>query len=314
VAAVPDKHRRPTPGGKRQWLSALLLNLTFYPLMILWVLAGILAAPFCLLVGRLCTDWDLGRIMRRLISVHGRGVMLMVSPFVRFSGEGLEQVQRPCILVVNHLSFFDSYFMSRLPFYDVIFAVGAWPFKMYWYTLFMRLAGYLDVEQGDWQEALEAGTRCFAQQGSVLFFPEGHRSKNGELQPFHSGAFRLSQATGMPIVPLCLTGTDTLLPPGHFGLRPARVRLRALPPLDPADFPGPIGHFALRREVCARMTRALQEMQQASVPGQAPGSTGKPRLPWVPALSRAGLSRPSAPAEADVLSGRSAKGGACRTN
>ena len=251
-----------TRKGKR--FQAFLLNLAFYPLMTLWIVAGILASPFCIAIWKLVTRWDMGRIVRHLISIHGYGLIVIVSPWVRFRGEGFEEIKRPCILVVNHLSFFDSYFMAALPFHDIIFAVGAWPFKMYWYTLFMRLASYLDVEQGDWNEVIRTANGSFAHQGVVLFFPEGHRSKTGALQPFYTGAFRLARETGVPIVPLCITGTDTLLPPGRFSLHPARVRLKALPPLDPADFPGNSGHVALRKEVRERMAHALKEMQGES--------------------------------------------------
>ena len=249
---------------KSKPIQALLLNLMFYPLMTLWIAAGILASPFCLVLWKLVTAWDLGRIMRHLISIHGYGLIVIVSPFVRFRGERFETIERPCIMVVNHLSFFDSYFMAALPFHDIIFAVGAWPFKMYWYTLFMRLARYLDVEQGDWGEVIRTCTESFAQKGGVLFFPEGHRSRTGRLQPFYSGAFRLSRETGVPILPLCITGTDVLLPPGHFALHPARVRLRVLAPVDPAAFPGNNGHMAMRREVRERMAHALKEMQGES--------------------------------------------------
>lgn len=258
--------RQQADAGKRPWFRTALLNLTFYPLMVLWVAAGILAFLPCLAVWKLATGWNIGRIVRHLISIHGYGLMVIVSPFVRFSAEGLNSIQRPCILVVNHLSFFDSYFIAALPFHDVIFAVGAWPFKMYWYTLFMRLARYLDVEQGDWTEVIRTSKESFALNGGVLFFPEGHRSRTGKLQAFYSGAFRLSRATGVPIVPLCITGTDTLLPPGSFSLNPARVRLKALPPLDPAAFPGSNGHIAMRREVRELMARALEEMREAASP------------------------------------------------
>lgn len=242
-------------------VQAVVLNLMFYPLMALWIVAGILVSPFLIVIWKVVTGWDIGRIARHLINIHGYGLVVMVSPFVRFKGEGFAGIERPCIIVVNHLSFFDSYFISTLPFYDVIFAVGAWPFKMYWYTLFMRLANYLDVETSDWSEVMRICTMSFANQGSVLFFPEGHRSRTGKLQPFYSGAFRLAQETGVPIVPLCITGTDVMLPPGHLFLHPARVRLRVLDPVDPSAYPGKRGLAELRREVRKRMAQELEEMQ-----------------------------------------------------
>ena len=242
-------------------IEAILLNLMFYPLMALWIAVGVLASPFCFAIWKVLTGWDTGRIARHLINIHGYGLVVMVSPFVHFQGEGFAGIKRPCIMVVNHLSFFDSYFISTLPFHDIIFAVGAWPFKMYWYTLFMRLARYLDVETGDWGDIMKTCTDTFAKGGTVLFFPEGHRSRDGKLHPFYSGAFHLAQVTGVPIVPLCITGTDIMLPPGHFSLCPATVRLVALDPVDPSEFPGKTGVAALRSEVQKRMAVKLEEIR-----------------------------------------------------
>ncbi|HBA88203.1 MAG TPA: 1-acyl-sn-glycerol-3-phosphate acyltransferase [Geobacter sp.] len=256
--------RRRSEARKSNPVQVVLLNLLFYPLMTLWIVAGIIASPLCLVLCKLVTGWDWGRVTRYLIAIHGYGLIVIISPLVGFSREQFENVEGPCIMVVNHLSFFDSYFMAALPTYDIIFAVGAWPFKMYWYTLFMRLARYLDVEQGDWDEVTRTCTESFSRKGTVLFFPEGHRSRTGKLQPFYTGAFRLSKETGVPIVPLCITGTDQLLPPGKFALHPARVRLRALPPVDPAAFPGNNGHAAMRRAVREQMAQTLKEMQGES--------------------------------------------------
>jgi len=242
-------------------IQALLLNLTFYPLMALWTVAGILVSPFCLIIWKAVTGWDIGRIVRHLINIHGYGLVVIVSPFVRFQGEGFASIKRPCIMAVNHLSFFDSYYISTLPFHDITFAVGAWPFKMYWYTLFMRLARYLDVETDDWSEVIRTCTETFSKQGTVIFFPEGHRSRDGKLQPFYSGAFRLAQETGVPIVPLCITGTDGMLPPGHFFLYPSKVRLKALGPVNPADYPGVKGLARMRRDVRQRIAQELECQQ-----------------------------------------------------
>jgi 1-acyl-sn-glycerol-3-phosphate acyltransferase len=244
-------------------LTAIAMNLTVYPLVALLTLAGILFFLPGLGIWKVVTRWSTGRIVRHFIWFYGRGWIAIMSPFVRFRRQGLSrETPGPSILVINHLSFFDTYCMALLPVSDIAFAVRAWPFRMIWYGYFMRLAEYLNVESGEWQEISRSAEGIFARGGSVLFFPEGHRSRDGELQHFYSGAFRLAIETGRPVVPLCITGTETLLPPGRFWLRPAAVTLRVLEPVDPAGFPGPDGHARLRKEVKALIAANLEQMRR----------------------------------------------------
>ena len=96
-----------------------------------------------------------------------------MSPFVRFQRENMAQLTRgePCLFVVNHLSFFDTYCMALLPVYDITFAVRSWPFRMFWYRRFMLMARYLDVEGNSWDQVSTESQEAFAQGGAVLFFP-----------------------------------------------------------------------------------------------------------------------------------------------
>jgi len=237
------------------------MTLVGYPLTALWTFLGIALFPVLFLAWKLVTRWPAGRIMRHFIWLYGRGWVALNAPFVRFRREGLEHLRlaRPSILVVNHLSFFDTYCMALLPFHDVTFAVRAWPFRISFYGFFMRLAGYLDVENFGWEEVLKAGEQTLAAGGHLLFFPEGHRSRDGRLQRFYSGAFRLAVETGAPVIPLCISGTDTLLPPGQLRLEPATVTLRALPSVDPSTYPGPDGHRELMHRVKGIMAEFTQE-------------------------------------------------------
>ena len=152
--------------------------------------------------------------------------------------------------------------MGALPFSDVVFAVRAWPFRMLWYAPFMRLAEYLNVEEKGWVGCLEACRRLFASGAYVLFFPEGHRSKDGKMQRFYSGPFKLAVETGVPVIPLCITGTDEVLPPGRRTVRPHRVRLHVLPPVYPDAFPGPEGHSEMRKHVKRAMADHLIVMKE----------------------------------------------------
>ena len=204
--------------------------------------------------------------MRHMIWLYGRGWLAIMAPFVRFSREGLdlEEIKPPCIIVVNHLSFFDIFCLALMPYSNVAMTVRAWPFKMLWYAPFMHMAGYLNVESMPWPKITRAAVDILAKNGGILFFPEGHRSRSGRLQRFYSGAFKLAVETGTKIVPLCMAGTDELLPAGRWWLKPARVTLRALKPVDPAAFTGPSAHRAIQKVVKHLLEQNLMEINSFS--------------------------------------------------
>ncbi len=242
-----------------------LMNLWVYSLLILWTLSGLLLSPLAFLLWRKLTGWPTAKIARHLIWIYGRGWMLIVAPFVRFKRTGFDKAYRrrpPCIYVINHLSFFDTYCMALQPVSDIAFAVRTWPFRrLFWYTALMRRARYLDVEGESFTAIAEKARAITAAGGAILFFPEGHRSRDGKLQRFYSGAFLLALKLDLPLVPLCITGTDTLLPPGTFKLRPAKVWMQALPPVYPAAFSGDDAHVLMRKQVKEMMRQKLKEMR-----------------------------------------------------
>ena len=75
----------------------------FYPLMIAWTIVGIVCSPALIAILQIATGWETARVVRYWIKVHGRGLIVIVSPFVRFRKEDLETIQLPSLLVVNHL-------------------------------------------------------------------------------------------------------------------------------------------------------------------------------------------------------------------
>ncbi len=244
-------------------MKIVLMNLWVYGMLALVTGVGIILSPLLISYFVLRHGWRVDRTVRHIIWLYGRIWLLIICPFVSFKREGLSDAEVPpnCIYVINHLSFFDTYFMGALPQSDVTFAVRSWPFKMFWYQIFMRLANYLEVEDLAWHETLKKGEEVLSLGGAVLFFPEGHRSRSGELQRFYSGAFLLATTTGRPIVPLCISGTDVLLPPGRRSLRLARVTLRILPPVSGVDYAEEGGHRRMRKTVKTQMSAAIAQMK-----------------------------------------------------
>ncbi len=238
---------------------------TLYGLASLLLVSALflLFLPLLLGHGRLVSRHSLPRTMRRLICLYGRAWLFCIRPVVRreVCMPAVGEMPLPCIVVCNHLSALDIFFMSLLPEGNVVVAVRSWPFRMFWYAPFMRLAGYLDMESEDPEDIRARIKACVEEGGVVVFFPEGHRSRDGRLQRFRSGAFKAAVDLGVPVLPLCISGTDALLPRGSLLMRPAKVRLQALPPLYPCAFHGELAHVAMRKRVKADMAQALERLR-----------------------------------------------------
>ncbi len=234
--------------------SLLLVSLLF-----------LLYGPALFIHGRLVRELSMPRLARRLICRYGRAWLFCVRPVVsqEIRMPDADSMPLPCIVVCNHLSALDIFFMSLLPVDNIVVAVRSWPFKLFWYAPFMRLAGYLDIESQDSEDIRARITACMEERGVVVFFPEGHRSRDGRLQRFHSGAFKAAVELGVPVLPLCLCGSDVLLPRGVLLMRPAVVRLQALPPLHPRDFHGELAHVEMRKRAKADIAGALERLHTA---------------------------------------------------
>lgn len=240
----------------------VIMNLWGYSLLIVWTLLGSILAFPGFIIWRLLFQWPFSKIMRHFVWIYGRGSVYIFRPFISIKHNNWHREMLPCpgIVVINHCSFFDTYLLGMLPAYDGHICIKSWPFKMFWYTFFMRLAGYFDWERSDWEEIL-AGSKQVINNGRYLVvFPEGHRSKSGKLGRFHFGAFKLSILLNVPIIPLCIVGTHTLLPPGRLWFRPAGIQMRLLPPVYPNEGVTEGTHRNFCKQVRKQMDDVIEKM------------------------------------------------------
>jgi len=250
--------------ARRPKLASLAATAYGLPALGVVTLLALLAFPVVFASKALTTSWSAGRIARHFIWLYGRAWMLAFRPLVRFeiAMPQPQELPRPCVVICNHLSVFDIYSLSALPDSDVSMVVRAWPFRMFWSAPFMRLAGYLDIERSRSEDAWERIGEILDAGTLLVFFPEGHRSRDGSLQRFRSGAFRAAVRQGAWVLPVCISGTDELLPPGGRLLSPATVRVHALEPVSALAFQGELAHSDMRKLVKARMSRELARMRR----------------------------------------------------
>src|SRR3989442_15741262 len=92
----------------------------------------------------------------------------------------------------------------------------------------MVTAGHLTIDRAHPARALEAykrGAEVIQGGTSALLFPEGTRSRTGELLPFKNAPFGLAIAAQVPVVPVYVGNTFEIMPKGRFFLRPRPIRI-----------------------------------------------------------------------------------------
>jgi long-chain acyl-CoA synthetase len=83
--------------------------------------------------------------------------------------------------------------------------------------------------------SLAFGAAVLKRQENLVWFPEGHRSHTGELEPFRAGIGMLLHRFRVPVVPVSIHGTHEAMPPGKAWVRPKKVTIIFGKPLDPRE-------------------------------------------------------------------------------
>jgi 1-acyl-sn-glycerol-3-phosphate acyltransferase len=92
----------------------------------------------------------------------------------------------------------------------------------------MAAAGYISIDRKGKKKAMESVERAVAKirdGASVLVFPEGTRSPDGEIHPFKRGGFTLAVKAGVPIIPISIRGSRNVLPRSSLRVRPGRIEI-----------------------------------------------------------------------------------------
>ena len=220
-------------------MRKVLLNAQFYTGLLLFTALYIPLALATVAVASLFSSRRATfRRFRRAISLYGLVVVRVLPwPWIRVRSVGFDfaRAPGPYVFVCNHRSASDAFLLSVLPVEGVQVA-NIWPFRLPVFGFFARWAGYLSVREMDPDD-------FFAQAGALLrdgvclgVFPEGTRSKDGRMGPFHGTVFRLALREPCTIVPVAIVGSERRPPKGSLLLEPGEIVLRQAPPIPSASF------------------------------------------------------------------------------
>jgi 1-acyl-sn-glycerol-3-phosphate acyltransferase len=186
---------------------------------------------------------------------------------IRFVVEGAEHIDpaRPSVYCVNHTSNVEP------PVLYLVLKRLKWRLQILYKAELHKLpilargfdyVGFVPIERGNREQssrAIQKASDRIRAGYSFLVFPEGTRSRTGELLPFKKGAFILAIQAQAPLVPMAISGARAAMRKGSFIIWPVTIRIRIGPPVPTAGL-GLESRDALIQTLRERIQGLLQDI------------------------------------------------------
>ncbi len=172
------------------------------------------------------------------------------------------------ILAANHLSAIDSVFLPLMVGRPVTFSAKAeyftasGPAARLW-AAYLRATNQLRMDREGpraAQDTLEAALALLQEGGLFAIYPEGTRSPDGRLYRGRPGVGWLALRSGLPVIPVALSGTRRVLPPGRVVPRPGRIEVTIGKPLALAPELADLPPARARRLIADQVMAAIGEL------------------------------------------------------
>lgn len=153
----------------------------------------------------------------RWLCLHGAAQMFVRSTGIPLRVRGMQnlpQADHPCVMVANHSSYLDVVAVAAALPRPVGYVSKAELARHFGSRLFLNRLGAQFVERYDRQKGIADARKLasVARAGQpLIFFPEGTITRMPGLLPFHMGAFVAAVEAGVPVVPIAIRGTRSIL-------------------------------------------------------------------------------------------------------
>lgn len=200
------------------------------------VLSTLFAAIFTII----CFPWKNGKAPRAVQVFWARSILWFLLVPIKVIGKEHVAPKQSYVFVANHQSMLD------------VFAVYGWlPNNFKWLMkkeirrvpfvgTACAVAGHIFVDRSNPRAALQSMEKVkkeLVDGISTVIFPEGTRTRNGEIGRFKQGAFKIAIDMGLPVVPISLSGFYEAMPSKQFFVNPfSKVSLHIGEPIDISQF------------------------------------------------------------------------------
>jgi len=209
------------------WFAGITYTIALFPVIFI---AWLFVLPF-----------DRNRKLMHWMLTYQSFILMYIMPVWKIKIEGREKAKKGVtyVIISNHQSILDILLINCLR-YRFRWISKIENMKVPVLGWYLRMAGYITVDRGNSEsreEMLKNSFSCLQQGTSVMFFPEGTRSADGEIGFFKRGAFQLALKAEKPVLPVIIDGTAGVLP--KHGLiigRGHKIKVRVLDPVLPESF------------------------------------------------------------------------------
>lgn len=169
-----------------------------------------------------------GNPLHKIARLWGKSILVVSR--IKVSVKGLSNIDpsSPYIYMPNHQSNFDIPVLLGHLAVQFRWLAKKELFKIPIFGRAMRKAGYISIDRYHRDSAFESlrvAANKIKSGVSVLIFPEGTRSWDGNIRPFKKGGFVMAIDSGVPIVPVVITGTRAIMPKGKFRVYAGHVSM-----------------------------------------------------------------------------------------
>lgn len=208
---------------------------TFY--IAIWVVLATLVLGIVVIILSLFVKS--GNPLHLIARFWGRSILVVSR--IKVTVEGLSGIdpQQPYIFMPNHQSNFDIPVLLGHLAVQFRWLAKEELFKIPVFGRAMRKAGYISIDRNDRESAfksLKKAAEKIRNGVSVLIFPEGTRSRDGRIQSFKKGGFVMAIDSGVPIVPVIISGTRVIMTKGQWRVNPGQVRMQIHEPIDTSSY------------------------------------------------------------------------------
>lgn len=240
-----------------------MLSLLYY-LVVIAVALVLYVASFIALV--VCYPFDRKRVVVHTLSKWITDTIFGLPPFMKREVIGIENIdpKKAYVMTLNHNSMADIITIYNLP------LVFKWVSKKEVYRIpivgrLLYAHGDIVINRASAKEAMqlvhERGKEWLVKGASVAIFPEGTRSKDGEIHNFKAGAFLLAKDAGAPILPIVLNNTNKMMRKGWLMNWRNHITIKILPPIS-AEEVAERSVKEVMADVHSSMTEALAEIRK----------------------------------------------------